>query len=127
MATFKDRYLEVKCVYQVIKSVVKIDKKEHTVLKVGVGINCGEVIFGHIGTEKSSNIQVIGDTINVAARLSDIARSNMIPVSKSVIHGLPSRLKYEIIPDKTIKGKKGKINFYVLQSIYNDKTGKWMN
>ena len=84
---------------------------------LGVGLNCGEVIVGNVGSPTYMNYTMIGDAVNVAARLTNSAGMNEIIVSDSmlpVVRSLLPKLSHELLQMITAKGKSAPIHVYRL-------------
>src|SRR5204863_8864625 len=43
-------------------------------IRIGIGINTGEAVVGAIGSSKTLQYTVIGDTVNTGARLCSVAK-----------------------------------------------------
>lgn len=97
-----------------------IDSKEFDGLQVGIGINTGEVIFGMIGSEKRADYTVIGDNVNVAARLCGAAKSGQVIISESSYALVKDRVTVEGPFKLTVKGKSLKLKVYLITGITNE-------
>lgn len=87
----------------------KITTNQHLKeMRQGIGINTGELVAGNIGTAERKKGAVVGDTVNLAARIQDRSRNGKhtcILVSDDTRNDLPHRLKTELFGDEEFKGK----------------------
>lgn len=83
-------------------------------IEIGIGINTGEVIAGTIGSVEKIEYTVIGDPVNIAARLADLTRDkpNTILISESTYANCKNLIDVEELPPQAIAGKDEKIKVY---------------
>jgi len=88
-------------------------------IKIGIGIHRGEVVMGTIGFTSRIESTVIGDTVNVAARVESLTRKYDRPilVTESVVAALkhPKAFKLLLVDDSVkVKGKSEPVAIYEL-------------
>ena len=66
-----------------------------------VGVNTGEVLAGAVGEAYT----VVGDTVNVAARLQSAARPESVTVGERTMSATSGAVAYESLDPLTLKGK----------------------
>jgi adenylate cyclase len=84
-------------------------------LAMGIGIHTGPLISGYVGSSKSLSYTVIGDTVNVSARLCGIAAGGQILVSEATAQHLAGRFPLESLPDAALKGKEKPMKIFAVR------------
>ena len=87
-------------------------------LDVGIGLNKGDVIAGNIGSPSYISYTIIGDAVNIAARLMQMAGPGEIVCAESVyasIDAVPEDFVCEAIGSVHMKGKVDTIAAYKLR------------
>lgn len=78
----------VRCSVAMLRSLVELNEDEGLALQMGVGIDTGMVIAGNIGSEHHMKYGVVGDAINLAARIEDYTVGTQVLVSQSTAERL---------------------------------------
>jgi len=84
---------------------------------IGIGINAGEFIIGNVGAPERSSYTLIGDTVNVAARLMQRARAGEALFSRSVWQALESGAAgFVELPPMVLRGRLRPVEIYCMPS-----------
>lgn len=83
---------------------------------IGIGICSGPAIIGNIGSENHIEYTVIGDTVNIASRLSSQAQGKEILLAETTLKELDKqnipRDMFDYLGDHTIRGREKTIGVY---------------
>jgi adenylate cyclase len=86
-------------------------------LRMGIGINTGELIVGNIGSEKRRKYGAVGSPINVAFRVETHASGGEILLTPSVYEQVGDRLKVNGTTEAHLKGFERPITLYSVVSM----------
>lgn len=75
-------------------------------LSYSIGVNVGEAVVGYIGTNRALNYTAIGDVVNTAKRLQELAPAGKIWVEAAVIEYLGEDAQAQPLGEIKIKGRK---------------------
>ena len=79
---------------------------------VGIGIDTGEVVSGNMGSPQKMDYTVIGDHVNLAARLEANAPGGMIYVSETTYNETKAMIEYRELESIMVKGKKEPVKIF---------------
>jgi adenylate cyclase len=98
----------------------ELKRDEQRPLRVRIGIHSDAVLVGNIGSHQRMSYTLLGDGVNVAARLEGVNKEygTRICISHSVFQEAGERLCVRPIEDVTVKGRRGKIPIYELLGAY---------
>jgi len=86
-------------------------------LSYSIGVNVGEAVVGYIGTDRVMNYTAIGDVVNIAKRLQELAPPGKIWIEDEVVKRLGDLLQAQPLGEIKIRGRKKQAYAYELQGL----------
>jgi class 3 adenylate cyclase len=83
-------------------------------LSIGVGISTGYVTVGNIGSSTRTDYTVVGNHVNVAARLATAAEPGQILVSERTMASVRDRVDWVPVEDLLMKGVQRPVKVFAL-------------
>lgn len=84
--------------------------------RLGVGVNLGEALVGNLGSESRMEYTVIGDVVNVAARLESLARGGQTLVTGAVARAVGASFNYNPLGAHPLRGKREMVEIFEVSS-----------
>ncbi len=86
-------------------------------LEMGIGIHCGEVFVGNVGTENMMRYNVIGRAVNECSRIEGCSVGGQVLVSENIINTIQCRAQIVNQSQIAAKGIRKPINIFEIGGI----------
>jgi adenylate cyclase len=108
----------VLCAIEMVQSLDQVNRKYSAIfgteIKIGVGVNTGEVVVGNVGTSDHMEYTVIGDAVNIASRIESMTKTkhNSILISEDTWQLVNHMIEAVEGSQLTMEGKDQPIQLY---------------
>ena len=122
-APFPDPLHPARAVVAAVAMMQELERQKQTWagkyadITLGIAVNSGPVTVGNIGSDLMQQWTAIGDVVNVAARIEDLAGPNQIMLSAEAARHCESYLELQSIGQHTLKGKQETIEVFLVVGV----------
>lgn len=94
----------VRCAWEMMQERERLNRNAKEPLRIGIGVSTGHVVAGCIGAESRSDYTVVGEKVNLAARLCSAAIAGQILVDAETRTKTSTLGTFEPLEPLTLKG-----------------------
>ncbi|MDX9991865.1 MAG: adenylate/guanylate cyclase domain-containing protein [Anaerolineales bacterium] len=127
MAIFEDRKQStvlaeehaVQAGIEILQKIGAIDFGDGLNIIIGTAIHTGPAMVGYIGSNERMEFNALGDTVNVAFRMQELARPNRLVIGPATMAAIVSKYQTRRIGAVSLKGREKPVQAYeVLDPLY---------
>ncbi len=116
MTPAEQAYYAVKAAVEMQKKLTELQVKWTSLgrktINVGIGINTGAVVVGNIGSTQRIEYTVIGDNVNIAARMEENAKPGQTLISDTTYNLIKYYVEANKLAPMKVKGKSKLLHVY---------------
>jgi class 3 adenylate cyclase len=115
----------VQCAFDIMKEMEVMNQKRFEAGKkeqipIGIGVSSGEVIAGNVDSGDRVEYTVIGDSVNMVARLEDLAGDNQVLLSPATYHRVKEHVSVKAWKPRYLTGFDEPMIVYELLGLTNN-------
>lgn len=85
-------------------------------IKMRIGVHTGPVVVGTLGNDLRVEFKAVGDTVNLASRMEELAEAGTTSVTEETFKLTDGLFRFVYLGKKPVKGKKKALPIYKLRS-----------
>ncbi|MGH7328800.1 MAG: adenylate/guanylate cyclase domain-containing protein, partial [Polyangiaceae bacterium] len=97
---------------KILEMAAAWEKAGRKIFTVGMGLNTGEVVMGNLGSSDRLNYTVIGDNVNTAARLYNVAKGGQTIISETTYEEVKDLVVVNELEPVLVKGKEKPLRIF---------------
>ncbi|MGH7682767.1 MAG: CHASE2 domain-containing protein [Vulcanimicrobiaceae bacterium] len=97
---------------KILEMAAAWEKAGRKIFTVGMGLNTGEVVMGNLGSSDRLNYTVIGDNVNTAARLYNVAKGGQTIISETTYDEVKDLVVVNELDPVMVKGKEKPLRIF---------------
>jgi len=90
----------------------KQERKGMPTLRMRAGIHTGPVVVGTLGNDLRVDFKAVGDTVNLASRMEELAEPGTTYISEETFKLTEGLFRFEALGEKAVKGREEPVNVY---------------
>ena len=99
------------------QAVERIARQNNEWPRFRVGANTGPALVGNIGSEQLRGFNAMGDAVNVASRLQNLAQPGQVIIGAETLRATGGRVGAHPLGDLQVKGRVQPVRAYVVRGL----------